>query len=79
MKKIYTTALLIIVLIFSSTAQIIDDDFESYNLGDMGNQNPTVWNIWSEVCDDGSNIVVVDDIVFSGTIGDASKTFKVIK
>lgn len=67
MKKIYTSTLLAFALICSTTAQIIDDDFESYNLGDMGCQNPTVWNVWSGVCDDGSNILVVDDIVFGGT------------
>jgi hypothetical protein len=66
MKNICTSAFLAITLIFSATAQIIDDDFEFYTLGDMGNQNPTVWSTWTGVLDDGSNILVVDDIVFSG-------------
>lgn len=29
------------------TAQIIDDDLESYTLGNMAAQNPTVWSTWS--------------------------------
>ena len=30
-------------------------------------QNPDVWNVFSGVCNDGSNIDVVDDIVFGGS------------
>jgi len=67
MKKIYLLALAAFALSFSVNAQIIEDDFEFYSLGDMGLQNPTVWSVWSGVPDDGSNITVVDDIVNGGT------------
>jgi len=61
MKKIYLLALAAFALSFTVNAQIIEDDFEFYALGDMGLQNPGVWSTWSGVPDDGSNITVVDD------------------
>jgi len=67
MKKIYLLALAAFAMAFTVNAQIIDDDFEFYTLGDMGLQNTPVWSVWSGVPDDGSNITVVDDIVNSGT------------
>jgi hypothetical protein len=67
MKKIYLLALAAFALSFTVNAQLIEDDFEFYSLGDMGLQNTAVWSVWSGQPDDGSNILVVDDIVNSGT------------
>jgi hypothetical protein len=67
MKKIYFLVLVVFVLSFTVNAQIIEDDFESYPLGSMALQNPSVWSVWSGQPNDGSNITVVDDIAFSGT------------
>ncbi len=67
MKKFSISLLVLLLISLSLNAQIIEDDFESYSLGDMGCQNPTVWNVFSGVCDDGSNLQVVDDIVFGGS------------
>ncbi len=67
MKKKYLFALAALVLSFTVNAQIIEEDFESYPLGSMNLQNPSVWSAWSGQPNDGSNITVVDDIVFSGT------------
>ena len=75
MKKIYLLALAAFTLSLGVNAQIIEDDFEFYALGDMGLQNPGVWSVWSGVPDDGSNITVVDDItigVQSGYVGPGS-------
>jgi len=44
MKKNYLFILAIFAALFSVNAQIIEEDFESYSLGDMGVQNPTVWS-----------------------------------
>lgn len=66
MKKIYLLALAAFALSFTVNAQILEDDFEFYALGDMGLQNPAVWSTWSGVPDDGSNITVVDDEAASG-------------
>ncbi len=67
MKKNYLLALAALVLSFTVNAQIIEEDFESFTLGSMALQNPSVWSTWSGVPNDGSNITVVNDIVFSGT------------
>ena len=72
MKTNYILAVAVAVLSFSANAQIFEDDFEYYDLGDMGIQNPGVWSTWSGQPDDGSNILVVDDIAIdsqSGYIG----------
>lgn len=66
MKKVYTLAVAAFALCFTANAQIIEDDFEFYALGDMGLQNTAVWSTWSGVPDSGENIIVVDDIVFEG-------------
>jgi hypothetical protein len=44
MKKNYLFVLAIYATLFSANAQLIEDDFESYTLGDMGVQNPAVWS-----------------------------------
>lgn len=70
MKKFYLLALAACALTLSVNAQIIiEDDFEFYTLGDMGLQNTAVWSTWSGVPDDGSNILVVDDITIETTAG----------
>ena len=66
MKKIYLLALAAFALSFTVNAQIIEDDFEFYALGDMGLQNPAVWSTWDGVPDGGLNIAVVDDEAASG-------------
>lgn len=62
-------------LSFSGSAQIIDDNFEFYNLGDMGSQNPAVWSNWSQdPSSSAENIIVSDAITIetqSGLIGDS--------
>jgi len=72
MKRFYLLALAACALTLSVNAQLIDDDFEFYTLGDMGLQNTAVWSTWSGVPDSGENIIVVDDITIdaqSGYIG----------
>jgi len=69
MKRFYLLTLAACVLTLSVNAQIIEDDFEFYNLGDMGLQNPTVWSTWSGIPDDGTNILVVDDITLDAKAG----------
>ena len=72
MKKIYLLTLAAFTLSLTVNAQIIEDDFEFYTLGDMGDQNPTVWSTTSGDPLDGTNFLVVDDITLdaqSGYIG----------
>jgi len=42
-------------------AQIIEDDFEFYTLGDMGVQNPSVWSVWNGDPAAGGGIIVAGD------------------
>lgn len=67
MKKIYLFAAAF-AMTFAASAQIIDDNFEFYTLGDMGDQNPTVWNNWSGDPTGASqeNIIVTDAQASSG-------------
>jgi len=44
MKKNYVFILAIFGALFSANAQMIDEQFETYNLGDMSDQNPAVWS-----------------------------------
>ena len=60
MKKFYLLALAACALSLSVNAQIIEDDFEFYALGDMGLQNTAVWSTWSGVPDSGENVIVVE-------------------
>jgi len=69
MKRFYLLTLAACTLSLSVNAQIIDDDFEFYTLGDMGLQNTAVWSTWGGVPDDGSNIIVVDDITKDAKAG----------
>jgi hypothetical protein len=77
MKKIYLLAFAACALTLSVNAQLIEDDFEFYTLGNMADQNPTVWSNWSQdpAGSLGENILVVDDEAIgtqSGFIGPAS-------
>lgn len=77
MKKIYLLALAACVVTLSVNAQLIVDDFEFYTLGNMADQNPTVWSNWSQdpAGSLGENILVVDDTaigVQAGFIGPSS-------
>ncbi len=48
MKKIYILALALCAFAFSNVnAQIVDDNMEFYNLGEMGTQNPGTWTSWT--------------------------------
>jgi len=67
MKKIYILIILIFAFTFNAKAQIFEDDFESYTLGPLGNQNPTIWSTWSGATNNGEDITVVDDQANSGT------------
>jgi len=60
MKKNYLLILALFVALFSANAQIIEDDFEFYTLGDMGVQNPSVWSVWSGDPAAGGGITVVE-------------------
>jgi hypothetical protein len=66
MKKIYFLAVALFAFTFVN-AQIIEDDMEFYNLGEMGTQNPTVWTSWTN--DGGASndgMLVVDSQANSG-------------
>ena len=49
------------IIAFSGNAQIIEEDFEFYVLGDMGIQNPSVWSVWNGDPEAGGGIIVGDD------------------
>ncbi len=67
MKKIYTLALSAFLVSVTANAQF-NDDFESYTLGNMADQNPTVWSNWSgdPVGAATENIEIVDFYAQSG-------------
>jgi len=74
MKKIYALPLLAFWLSISLHAQtIFYDDFESYPLGPIATCE--IWSTWSGIPDDGTGILVVDDITMgnkSGYVGPGS-------
>ncbi|OAB75811.1 T9SS type A sorting domain-containing protein [Cochleicola gelatinilyticus] len=47
MKKVYLLALAAGLFSMNMDAQIIDDSFEDYSIGQMGAQNTAVWSVWS--------------------------------
>jgi len=49
-----------VLITCSLHAQIIEDDFEFYTLGDMGVQNPSVWSVWNGDPAAGGGITVVE-------------------
>jgi len=67
MKKIHLLALAAFTLSLGVNAQLVEDNFETYTLGDMSLLNTAVWSTWEGIPDNGTNILVVDDIVSSGT------------
>jgi len=67
MKKIYLLALAVFALSFTANAQILDETMEFYDLGEMNDQNPTVWSSWSNdggLSSDG--MICVDNIAIDG-------------
>jgi hypothetical protein len=66
MKKIYLS-ITTLLLVFSVNAQIIEDDFEEYNLGPMEEQNPDVWRTWSDGFLEEESIIVSASQQFSGS------------
>lgn len=66
MKKFYALVLASFLFSLGVNAQFIQDNFETYTLGDMGLQNTAVWSTWDGFPDNGTNILVVDDIVSGG-------------
>ncbi|MFI1743536.1 T9SS type A sorting domain-containing protein [Thalassobellus sediminis] len=72
MKKIYLFLMIVLTLSFVGSAQIYEDDFESYISGNLGLQNPTLWSTWLGIPDNNQSIIVVNDIAIgdqSGYIG----------
>ncbi len=67
MKKIYLLTFIVAVFSVSTNAQIIDDSFETYNLGPMEDQNPTVWRTWSDGYVAAESITVVNDQANTGS------------
>ncbi|MFT5103166.1 MAG: hypothetical protein ACI86C_000818, partial [Candidatus Latescibacterota bacterium] len=68
MKKIYFLTMALCAFAFTANAQFfIEDDMESYTLGDMGSQNLTVWSVWSGTPSPAEDIDVVDTFARSGT------------
>lgn len=73
MKNLCLLPIAIALCTFFGNAQIIEDDFEFYTLGDMADQNPTVWSTWSGDVLDGTAIQVVEvDGGQAGFIGPGS-------
>jgi hypothetical protein len=66
MKKLYFLPIAICAFIFSSNAQVIDDDFDFYTPGPMGNQAPW-WTTWSGVTGTTEDIQVVTNNSNSGS------------
>jgi hypothetical protein len=62
MKKIYLTAVTALAMAFTVNAQIIEDNFDSYTLGDISPQ-AAHWETWPG----GTAADVVDSNAFSGT------------
>ena len=71
MKKIYLLGFALFAFVFAGTAQTINDDFESYSLGDIGSQNPTVWSVWSGSINGAEDLDIQDSFSLSGTQGGA--------
>ena len=69
MKKIYFLAVAVCAFAFNANAQIIEDDFEFYTLGDMGTQAPGIWTNWSQdpAGSPGENMIVTDAFASNGT------------
>jgi len=67
MKKIYFLTMALCAFAFTANAQFfIEDDMESYALGDMGSQNLSVWSVWSGTPSPAEDIDVVDTYANSG-------------
>lgn len=66
MKQIYLLTVAFCAFAFSANAQLIDDNFDFYTPGPMGNQAPW-WTTWSGVTGTAEDIQVVTDNFNSGT------------
>jgi len=69
MKKLYILAIVAFAFSLTANAQtvIIDDSFDLYGLGPMGNQAPGIWTNWSGVTGTDEDIQVSDTYASSGT------------
>ena len=68
MKKFYFLTMALCAFAFTANAQFfIEDDIESYTLGDMGSQNLTVWSVWSGTPSPAEDVDVTDAQAASGT------------
>jgi hypothetical protein len=64
MKKIYILAIALCAFTFNSNAQIIEDNFDFYALGDIDAQSPD-WRTWSDAAGTAEDADVVDSQVAS--------------
>lgn len=71
MKKNYLFILAIFGALFSVNAQMIDEQFETYTLGDMSDQNPAVWSSSSgdPLTDNALQVVEGGNVGQAGYIG----------
>ncbi len=68
MKKIYLIALAFITIASHLNAQVIfNETFETYDLGDMLNQNTELWGVWSGNNNAAEDIDISDAYANSGT------------
>ena len=68
MKKLYTLGFSFLFFISIAHTQIIfEDNFDSYTIGNMLDQNPDVWGVWSGLNNANENIIVTDLYANSGT------------
>ena len=66
MKKIYLFLIAITFVSFDSNAQLIEDDFELYVAGPIGNQNPDVWRTWSGTPSANEDLQIISGLSNSG-------------
>ncbi len=68
MKRFYILFLAAFFAAMAVNAQIIDENFDGYALGDMADQNPDVWGVWSgNLSNTSESIGVSDAFAASGT------------
>ena len=67
MKKLYILLFALSFTYFCADAQMIDENFDNYTLGDLDDQNPEVWSVWSGNINGPESIGVSDVVAASGT------------
>ncbi|MFT7450104.1 MAG: hypothetical protein ACI9VN_000817 [Patescibacteria group bacterium] len=67
MKKFYFLFFAALFASMAVNAQLIDENFDGYTLGDMNDQNPDVWGVWSGSNNGGESIGVSNAFAASGT------------